>query len=230
MTEGLFSMDSTVGRIAALQEMCREHGAVLLVDVAHDLGASGPGGTGPVGAQQVLGQVDLVMGAFSKAFGSNGGFLALRSAAARVAVTGFGGSLTFSTAMSPVQAAVVSESLRIVRSPQGDQLRAQLHERTTQLRDALADRGVACHGAPSAIVPVPLGSEMLARLASALVFDRGVLANLAEYPAVAAGRARLRMQVMAVHSRADVDRAADVVSGAIADATELVAASGRQDA
>jgi 7-keto-8-aminopelargonate synthetase-like enzyme len=226
VTEGLFSMDSDVGRILELQEMCRELSATLLVDVAHDLGASGPGGTGEVGAQGALGQVDLVMGAFSKTFASNGGFLALHSPAARVAISGYGGSWTFSNALSPLQTAVVSEALRIVRSDEGEALRVRLLERITRLRALLADGGISCLGQPSAIVPVPLGSEVVARLASALLAERGVLANLAEFPAVASGTARFRMQVMADHSEADIDEAARAVVDAISEANTRLSAAG----
>jgi glycine C-acetyltransferase len=229
VTEGLFSMDSDVGRIADLQQMCREYGATLLVDVAHDLGASGPGGTGEPGRQGVLGQVDLVLGAFSKTFSSNGGFLATHSAAARVAVSGYGGSWTFSNALSPVQAAVVTEALRIVRSPEGDRLRERLDRGTRRLRQRLQHHGISCLGQPSAIVPVPLGSEVLARVAAGMLSDRGVMANLAEFPAVASGTARFRMQVMANHTDTELDRAADVVASVVADATSLLARAGMQE-
>src|SRR5207244_2190884 len=75
VTEGLFSMDSDTPDLQTLQALCHEYEATLLVDVAHDLGAIGPGGTGFLGIQDMLGKVDLVVGAFSKTFASNGGFL-----------------------------------------------------------------------------------------------------------------------------------------------------------
>jgi 7-keto-8-aminopelargonate synthetase-like enzyme len=223
VTEGLFSMDSDVGRVADMLAMCREYGAALMVDVAHDLGAFGPGGTGVPGAQGVLGQVDIVMGAFSKTFACNGGFVATGSMAATTAMTGYAGPFTFSNALSPIQAAVVTETVRLVRSAEGDERRARLTRGATRLRDDLARHGIDCLGEPSAIVPVPLGSEVVARVASGLLAERGVLANLAEFPAVAAGTARFRMQVMADHSDQEIDTAADVVAGVVRDATVLVA-------
>ena len=60
----------------ALQAMCRQFDALLLVDVSHDLGCLGPGGTGQIGAQGLHGKIDLVMGSFAKSFASNGGFVA----------------------------------------------------------------------------------------------------------------------------------------------------------
>src|SRR5262249_44893045 len=79
VTEGIFSMDGDSPDLAALQRACKEYEATLLVDVAHDLGAVGPGGAGIVGLQGLLGKVDLVMGSFSKVFSSNGGFVATSS-------------------------------------------------------------------------------------------------------------------------------------------------------
>lgn len=77
VTEGLFSMDSDVPDIAALQALAHEYGATLMVDVAHDLGNLGPDGRGHIGMQNMLGKVDIVMGSFSKTFASNGGFVAV---------------------------------------------------------------------------------------------------------------------------------------------------------
>ena len=126
ITEGLFAMESDAPDLAAFQEACRENGATLLVDVAHDLGALGPGGGGMIAAQGLLGKVDLVMGSFAKTFASNGGFLASHSPAAKQFAKYYGNPHMFSNALSPVQAAVASEAIRIVRSPEGDDLRERL--------------------------------------------------------------------------------------------------------
>ena len=120
ITEGLFAMESDAPDLAAFQDACRENGATLLVDVAHDLGALGPGGGGMIAAQGLAGKVDLVMGSFAKTFASNGGFLASHSPAAKQFAKYYGNPHMFSNALSPVQAAVASEAIRIVRSPEGD--------------------------------------------------------------------------------------------------------------
>ena len=222
VTEGLFSMDSDVPAIEELQEICREWGATLLVDQAHDLGAMGPRGTGSVGAQEMLGKVDLVMGAFSKTFASNGGFLATRSPAVRQFVRVFGGPHIFSNAMSPVSAAVVREALRIVRSEEGDRLRASLSGSIGALRGELERRGIEALGEPSPVVPVVVGDAPIARVAAKLIFERGVFVNLVEYPAVPIRGSRFRMQVMAGHSEEQARAAAAVVAGAIHEARAIV--------
>lgn len=204
VTESLFSMDSDTPDLKALQDLCREYGATLLVDVAHDLGAMGPGGRGLIGEQGMLGQLDIVMGSFSKTFGSNGGFVACNSAAVKQYLKYYGSSATFSNAMSPVQAATVTKAFEIVQSDKGQQLRSVLMERIVQLRSALAAEGLQTMGDPSPIVPVRVGDEALARLVSRRLPALEVIANLVEYPAVAKGDARLRLQMMPTHSPDDV--------------------------
>ena len=98
VTEGLFSMDSDTPDIAALQDLCHEYNATLLVDVAHDLGALGEDGRGHIGTQKMLGKVDLVMGSFSKTFASNGGFVACRNRAVKEYLRFYSPSATFSNA------------------------------------------------------------------------------------------------------------------------------------
>jgi glycine C-acetyltransferase/8-amino-7-oxononanoate synthase len=235
ITEGLFSMDADMPDIAAIQAACREFDAVLLVDVAHDFGSMGPGGTGALGLQDMLGQVDLVMGSFSKTFASNGGFVAAHSPAVKQYLKFYGGPHIFSNALSPVQCAVVSAALRIVRSSEGDALRQQLMQVSRSLRGALHDQGITCLGMPSPINPVVIGEERVAAVAAKMISERGVLANLVEYPAVPLGKARFRMQAMATHTNQQAQQAAGIVADAVHFATTLFgngaypdAANGRQ--
>jgi len=218
VTEGLFSLDSDSPSIELLQEACNEFEATLMVDVAHDLGALGPGGTGRIGIEGMLGKVDLVMGSFSKTFASNGGFLASNRRSAIDFVRAFGNTGTFSNALSPTQAAVVTTALDIVRSPEGDRLREDLMRAVHAIREAFSEGGVECLGAPSAIVIVPVGDEAVARVAARLLVDRGVLVNVFEFPAVAIGAARFRLQMMAAHTEVIVREAAGVVAQAVRDA------------
>jgi glycine C-acetyltransferase/8-amino-7-oxononanoate synthase len=220
VTEGLFSMDSDSPDLLRLQEICHEYDATLLVDVAHDLGATGPGGSGAIGAQDVLGKIDLVMGSFSKTFASNGGFLACRSEAALQFVKMFGNSHMFSNALSPMQTAVVLEALNIVRSQEGNVLRTQLLHAIGVLRSTLAERGHAALGEPSPIVPVIIGHETTARRAYRHLLSRNVGVNMLEYPIVASGAARFRLQVMAAHTAEQARTCGDEVAASIASAEQ----------
>ena len=208
VTEGLFSMDSDTPDLAALQELCHEYGATLLVDVAHDLGALGEDGRGHIGIQKMLGKVDLVMGSFSKTFASNGGFVACRTRAIKEYLRFYSPPATFSNALSQVQAAVVLKAFEIVDSPEGRSLRSQLMGNILNLRMTLRANDLDFYGDPSAIVAVKTGAEGLARLVSRRLPELGLLANLVEYPAVGKGAARFRMQVMARHTPQNIADAA----------------------
>jgi glycine C-acetyltransferase len=222
VTEGIFSMNGDSPDLEALQTACREYEATLLVDVAHDLGAVGPGGTGIVGLQDLLGKVDLVIGSFSKVFAANGGFAATSSTAISEYLRAAAPSRTFSNAISPPQCAAVLKAVEIVRSAEGDLLREKVSHVAQVLRETLATSGVVCLGKPGPLVPVLLGREAVGRITAALCFDGGVLANLIEYPAVSVGACRLRMQVMATHTSAQAQQAAAVIGWACRFAEQLL--------
>jgi glycine C-acetyltransferase len=224
VSEGLFSMDSDSPDITALQDACKEFGAVLMLDAAHDLGAQGPGGTGQVGVQNMLGKVDIVMGSFSKTFASNGGFVATHDLSVKQFLGIYSGSHTYSNAISPVQTGVVLEAMRIVRSPEGEQLRAKARENILQLRDGFAARDIECLGAPSNVIPVTVGDERLAKWTSLFLERHGLIANLVEYPAVARNRARFRFQVMASHAPEQIDTAIEIFCRSLTDARQNVSA------
>lgn len=214
VTEGLFSMDSDSPDLATLQATCHEFNASLMVDVAHDLGALGPGGAGCIATQGMLGKIDLVMGAFSKSFSSNGGFVATASRAVKRHLQLYAGPHMFSNALSPVQAAVILQCVDIIRSDEGRNLRADLMRNVDALRKLLAAEGLQCMGIASAIVPVLIGSETVSRLTGKLLFRQSVFVNQVEFPGVPIGSSRLRLQLMANHNVQQIKRAALVIGNA----------------
>jgi glycine C-acetyltransferase len=219
VTESLFSMDSDTPDLAAMQELCHEYNATLMVDVAHDLGCLGEDGTGHIGMQGMLGKLDIVMGSFSKTFASNGGFVACKTRAVKEYLNFYSPPCTFSNALSPVQAAVVLNAFDIVRSGEGRGLRHALMANVLELRRQLETAGMEVYGAPSAIVAVRMGAESLARLVSRRLPQLGLIANLVEYPAVAKGAARFRLQVMANHTAENIAEAVRRLQVAVEDAT-----------
>jgi glycine C-acetyltransferase len=204
VTEGLFSMDSDSPDIAALQALCHEFNATLVVDVAHDLGCLGEDGRGHIGLQGMLGKVDLVMGSFSKTFGSNGGFVACRSREVKEYLRFYSPPCTFSNALSPMQAATVLKAFEIIEGEEGKALRRKMMDNVLSLRAQLVEAGFEVYGDPSAIVCVKMGSEALARLVARRLPEQGLIANLVEFPAVPKGQARFRMQVMAGHTAENI--------------------------
>jgi glycine C-acetyltransferase len=214
VTEGLFSMDSDTPDLAALQSLCHEFNATLVVDVAHDLGSLGDDGRGHIGIQNMLGKVDLVMGSFSKTFASNGGFVACKSRAVKEYLRFYSAPATFSNALSPVQAATILKAFEIVDSAEGREQREALMATVLSLRRQLREAGLDYYGDASAIVCVKMGTEGLARLVSKRLPELGLIANLVEFPAVPKGAARIRMQVMANHSEQNIADAVRVLKTA----------------
>lgn len=104
-----------------------------------------------------------------------------------------------------MQAASVLAAFNIVRSAEGRERRLRLMDNILYMRSQMAKVGLEALGDPSPIVPVRVGAEGLARIASRELATLGAIANLVEYPAVPQGGARFRVQVQADHTREDVD-------------------------
>ena len=209
VTETLFSMDSDTPDIRGVQEACHRYGATLVVDVAHDLGAIGAGGRGVLGAQDMWGKADVVMGSFSKTFASNGGFVACNNPALKQALRYNCGPLTFTNAITPMAAAVVRACIRIITGSEGEERRERLMRNILHLRGALEDAEFEVLGNPSAIVPVVLGDSALSRLITKHCLRLGGIVNLVEYPAVSRNTSRWRLQVMADHTKEQIDAFVD---------------------
>lgn len=231
VTESLFSMHSDTPDLLAMRALCDQYNATLLVDCAHDLGSIGEDGLGHLGLQNAMGAADIIIGSFSKTFGSNGGFIAVRDRATAEYLKYYSATHTFSNALSPVQAATVLCALDIVRSEEGRLLRRKLMDNILYLRAEMTRAGLETLGDPSPIVPVRLGLEGVGRFASRRLMAMGGIANLVEYPAVPQGGARFRFQVMAGHTREDIDEVVAILARAMreADIEYRLGHEGQQD-
>jgi glycine C-acetyltransferase len=214
VTESLFAQTSDTPDLGALQALCHEFNATLLVDVAHDLGVLGPDGKGALGEQGLLGKVDLVVGTFSKSFGSNGGFVACRSREAKEYLRFFSPSCAYSSTLSPIQAATAMKAFELIESAEGQALRERLMGNILRLRGQLVDAGFEVYGEPSGVVCVKIGAEGLARLVARRLPEAGLIANLVEFPEAPKGQARIRLQVMANHSDDNVSDAVTALKAA----------------
>lgn len=215
-TDTLFPWDSDTPDLAQLATACRAYNATLLPAVGHDLGTMGLGGMGILGNLAVLAEVDVVVGSFAKSFASNGGFFATRSAALKQWVRLVASTHASSNALAPHQAAIATEAIRIVRSPEGTHLRANLERAISAVRSAASERGLRHLGIPSAIVPIAVATARTARLAEMLAAERGVLVNAIERPLIRAGDARLVLHIMAAHRPEHAREAIDALASSLA--------------
>ena len=215
VVDGVFSMEGDVCELPRVAELCRAHGARLLVDEAHACGVLGARGAGSCEAFGVEDVVDLRMGTFSKSLASCGGFIA-----GPVEVIDFlriqSRPFLFTAAAVPAAVGAALEAVRICRSPEGPGLFARLLDNARYLHRGLVERGFKVveptqgpDGEPmiTPIVPVVVGDDWRAALMWKALFDAGVYTNVALYPAVPRGGALLRTSVMATHEREHLDRA-----------------------
>jgi 7-keto-8-aminopelargonate synthetase-like enzyme len=225
ITEGLFSMDGDSPDLRGLTAICRQYGALVLVDVAHDLGATGPGGTGTIGANGQLQEIDIIVGSFSKSFGTDGGFISSKSSPIEWAQLCFGGPYTYSTAISPVQVAVADEAVQVISSAEGELLRQRLRDTIAHTRTKATSLGLTLMGAPSPIVPVLIGTEAESRLAGMLSFQKGLIATCLEFPIVQRGASRYRISLSPRFVPAQIDKALTIIAASIQEARAALNAS-----
>lgn len=213
VTDGVFSMDGDLAPLAQLAACARSHGALLMVDDAHGGGVLGEQGRGTADLLDVAGDVDIRMGTFGKALGSFGAYIAT-SRLLRDYLINRARSFVFSTSLPPAVTAASLEALRLVRSAEGERLRAELAENVTLFRGLLRGQGFAIPAAPTPIIPIQVGDPVTTMEFSRRLLERDILLQGIRPPTVPPGTSRLRCTVMALHRPEQLQRAATEI-GAI---------------
>jgi 8-amino-7-oxononanoate synthase len=215
VVDGVFSMEGDVADLPKIVELCRAHGARLMVDEAHAAGVLGARGAGASEQFGLESEVDLRMGTFSKSLASCGGFIAGSHEVIdflRISSRAF----LFTASAVPAAVGAALAALRVIRSDEGPQLFAQVLDNARYLRDGLRELGFEVHdvGPPitTPIVPVVVGDDWKAVLLWRALYDAGVYVNVALHPAVPPAGALLRTSVMATHDRPVLDRALEAFS------------------
>jgi 8-amino-7-oxononanoate synthase len=197
ITEGIFSMTGDVCDLPRIVELAGRHGARVMVDCAHDLGVLGAGGRGIPEHFGLESEVDLVMGTFSKSFASLGGVLA-GPADVIDYIRHWSTSAVFSAAMTPASAAAALKALDIIETE--PERRRRVLDNAAVVRRALRGQGYDVGDSFAAAVPVHVGETMTCLRLWRALYDAGVFTNPVIYPAVAQGRALIRVSVMAAHT------------------------------
>ncbi|MDI7268032.1 MAG: aminotransferase class I/II-fold pyridoxal phosphate-dependent enzyme, partial [Myxococcota bacterium] len=192
----------------------RERGALFVVDEAHALGTTGPGGRGGLAQAGVrCGPDVVVVGTLGKALGSYGAFVAC-SRRMRDLLASRMRTAIYSTALPPPVLAASLAAVRKLRREPG--IVDRLHDNARALRSRLAEAGLRVPGEPwGPILSVVVGSNSAALAAAAAILERGVLAPALRPPTVPEGMARIRISVSAAHTPRDIDLIARAVSEAV---------------
>jgi len=212
VTDGVFSMDGDVAPLEEIVELARRHDARVLVDEAHGTGAVGPDGRGSVAAAGLEDEVDVVVGTLGKALGSYGAFVCCERDVAKYLIN-TARTLIFSTALPPPAVAAAMSALGLLREQPRRVEKLQRNARV--LREALAERGLDTGASETQIVPLVIGDAGETVAASERALERGVFAQGIRPPTVPEGTSRLRLAVMASHTKSELREAAGVLAAAI---------------
>ena len=205
ITDGVFSMEGAIAKLPELVELCRRHGAVLMVDDSHGTGVLGPRGRGTAEHFDLLGEVDIITSTLGKALGGAAGGFVAASASVCDYLTQRARPQLFSNALPPTVAASALASVEYLE--QHPERVTTLRENARYFREQLL--GLGFHPLPgeTPIIPVILGETAAAIRMSELLLNEGVFVTGFGYPVVPQGQARVRCQISAAHTRADLDQA-----------------------
>jgi glycine C-acetyltransferase len=206
-TDGVFSMDGTIANLAGICDLADRHGALVMVDDSHAVGFIGEHGRGTPEHCGVLKRVDILTGTLGKALGgASGGYVAARREIVEL-LRQRSRPYLFSNTLTPSIAAASLKVLELLASDEGARLREQVRANGARFRQAMSALGFTLVPGEHPIIPVMLGDAQLAsRMADALLRE-GVYVIGFSFPVVPKGRARIRTQMSAAHTPAQIDRA-----------------------
>ncbi len=204
-TDGVFSMDGVIADLAGICELADRHDALVMVDDSHAVGFTGVNGRGTPELCGVADRVDILTGTLGKALGgASGGYTSGRREIIEW-LRQRSRPYLFSNTLAPVIAAT---SLKVIDMlSDGAELRDRLWANTRWFRREMTDLGFDILPGEHPIVPVMLGDAALAARFADELLDEGVYAIGFSYPVVPMGKARIRIQVSAAHSREDLELA-----------------------
>ena len=213
VTDGVFSMDGDVAPLRDIVELAQRYDARVMVDEAHGTGCVGPGGRGLVAEQGLEQEVDVIVGTLGKALGSYGAYVLCEETMAKFLIN-TARTLIFSTALAPPSVAAAIAALDLLREQPRRVEKLQRNSRV--LREALAEAGVGVDdGQSTPIVPLIVGDADAAVAASDRALERGIFAPAIRPPTVPEGTSRLRLAVMASHTKTELREAAELLAASI---------------
>ena len=202
VVDGVFSMSGDIARLADLMAVSEEFGAKFYVDEAHALGVMGPEGRGSAHEFGVAGRADLLMGTFSKSLGCMGGFLAGEKDVIKY-VRHKARCFIFTASPTPAVAGGVMRALDIMRE---ETWRIEkLWDNARRMHAGFRQLGFHIGTTETPIVPILVGDEQKAFFFAQRLFDNGIFATPAIYPAVRRGQAIIRTSYMATHTPEQLD-------------------------
>ena len=202
-TDGVFSMDGYIAKLEAICDLAEKYDALVMVDDSHAVGFVGKHGRGTPEHCDVEGRIDILTGTLGKALGgASGGYTSGRKEIVEL-LRQRSRPYLFSNSVAPP---IVAASLRVLELVGGsDALRERLRENTTYFREAMTAEGFDILPGEHPIVPVMFGDATVAVRMAELLLAKGVYVVAFSYPVVPMGKARIRTQISAAHTRKELE-------------------------
>ena len=201
-TDGVFSMDGIIADLGGICDLADRYDALVMVDDSHAVGFLGPNGRGTHEHRGVVGRVDLITGTLGKALGgASGGYTSGRREIVEL-LRQRSRPYLFSNTLAPPIVGASLKTLELLAT--SGELRERLWENTRFFRAAMTERGFAIVPGEHPIVPIMLGDAVVAARMAEAVLARGIYVVAFSYPVVPQGKARIRVQVSAAHTREDL--------------------------
>ncbi|RUO20578.1 glycine C-acetyltransferase [Aliidiomarina haloalkalitolerans] len=206
-TDGVFSMDGIIANLPAICDLADKYGALVMVDDSHAVGFVGKKGRGTHEFHNVMDRVDIITGTLGKALGgASGGFTSGKKEVIEW-LRQRSRPYLFSNSLAP---SIVSASIKVLEMlSNGDELRQRLIDNSNYFRERMTAAGFTLAGADHAIIPVMLGDAKLASEMADRMLAEGVYVIGFSFPVVPKGQARIRTQMSAAHTRAQLDKTID---------------------
>lgn len=208
ITDGVFSMDGDIANLPEIVRLAKKYKALTYVDDAHGSGVLGKSGRGTVDHFNLHGQVDFIIGTLSKAIGVVGGYVC-GSEGMKEWLLHRGRPLLFSTAMMPAAAAAIIEAFKML--DESTEYTDKLWENARYFKSLLVEKGFDIGISQTPITPIMIGDEALTMEFSKALLNNGVYVSGIVFPTVAKGKGRVRCMVSALHSREQLETAANII-------------------
>lgn len=204
IVDGVYSMDGDISPLDKIIELAKCYGAYVMVDEAHATGVIGKTGKGTPEHFGIEGKIDIIAGTFSKALGCVGGFVAASKELIELLYF-YSRSYMFSAAPTPQVAGSIIEAIDVIEAE--PELLKKLWQNILYFRENLLRLGFNIGNSETAIFPIIIGDDYKVKEACRMLHERGIYANLVLYPAVQRKSSRLRLSLMATHTKEHLDKA-----------------------
>lgn len=201
VVDGIYSQDGDTAPLKEILTLCRKYGAYLMVDDAHGIGVTGKTGRGVLERDNIIKDVDFIIGTFSKSFGNIGGFVICNAKNAKF--------IKFQSKQQIFSATAGASTLGIIKAidliDDEPQWLRQLQDNIIYFNNGLKKINVDLGVRESAIFPIKIGDDVKTLYVSKELMKRGIYTNPILYPAVSRGDSRIRMSLSAVHTKDQMD-------------------------